>query len=43
VAPLSFKKAAQTKVPDRYSAEPQAIALGMLNSALQDRNGVLDG
>jgi len=37
-APLSFKKATQAMVPDRYPAEPQAIALGMLNSTLQDRN-----
>ena len=37
-APLSLKKATQAMVPDRYPAEPQAITLGLLNSALQDRN-----
>ena len=37
-APLSLRKATQAMVPDRYPAEAQAITLGMLNSALQDRN-----
>jgi len=37
-APLSFKKATQAMVPDRYPAEPQAITLGMLNSTFEDRN-----
>ncbi len=37
-APLSLRKATQAMAPDRYPAEPQGITLGMLNSALQDRN-----
>lgn len=37
-APLSFRKAAQAMIPDCYPAEPHPVVLGMVNSALQDRN-----
>jgi len=37
-APLSFRKAAQAMIPDRYPAEPHPVMLGMVNSALEDRN-----
>ena len=36
-APLSFKKATQAMVLDRYPAEPCIITSGCFNSALQDR------
>ena len=37
-APLSFRKAAHAMIPGRYPAEPHPVVLGMVNSALQDRN-----
>lgn len=37
-APLSLKKAAKAMLPDRYPAEPHPVVLGMINSAIQDRN-----
>jgi SMODS-associated and fused to various effectors sensor domain len=36
--PLSFKRATQAMIPERFPADSQPIALGMLNSALQDRS-----
>jgi len=39
-APLSLMKAAQAMLPERYPADSRPIALGMLNSSLQDRNGI---
>lgn len=37
-APLSFRKAAQAMIPDCYPGEPHPVVLGMVNSALQDRD-----
>src|SRR5580658_6437956 len=37
-APLSFRKAAQAMIPDCYPGEPHPVVLGMINSALQDRD-----
>jgi hypothetical protein len=37
-APLSLKKAAEAMLPERYPAASRPIALGMVNSALQDRD-----
>lgn len=38
-APLSLMKAAQAMLPERYPADSRPIALGMVNSSLQDRDG----
>ncbi|HWB84455.1 MAG TPA: SAVED domain-containing protein [Bryobacteraceae bacterium] len=38
-APLSLKNAAQAMLPERYPADSRPIALGMVNSSLQDRDG----
>ncbi len=37
-SPLSFQKAAEAMLPDRYPAELHPITLGMINSSLTDRN-----
>lgn len=37
-APLSLKKAAAAMLPERYPAEPHPVVLGMVNSAMQDRD-----
>lgn len=37
-APLSMSKAASAILPERYPADSRPIALGMVNSALQDRD-----
>lgn len=38
-SPLSLRKAAQAMLPERYPADSRPIALGMVNSSLQDRDG----
>jgi SMODS-associated and fused to various effectors sensor domain len=37
-APLSIAKAAEAMLPDRYPAEARPIALGLVNSAITDRD-----
>jgi hypothetical protein len=37
-APLSLRKAALAMLPDRYPAEPHPVVLGMVNSAMHDRD-----
>jgi hypothetical protein len=38
-SPLSFSKAADAMLPDRYPAEVHPLTLGMINSSFTDRDG----